>query len=147
MVSRSIGVALCSLLLAAGIAGAKPTGQVIKVRLEDASTDPAIEHMRIALDRKTVKPGRITFEAVNASKVLKHEIIVAHSDYKLPFDQKSDRVKEGDVRILGEISDLTPGKTGTLTLNLGPGSYTLFCNEPGHYKDGMIASVVVAATP
>jgi uncharacterized cupredoxin-like copper-binding protein len=145
MVSRSIVAALCSLLLASGIAGAEPTGQVLKVRLEDATTDPSIGHMRIALDHAPLKPGRITFEAVNASKALTHEIVVARSNDKLPFDQKRDRVNEHDVRILGEISDLTPGKTGKLTLNLGPGSYTLFCNEPGHYKDGMIARVIVAS--
>lgn len=144
MVSRSIGVALCSLLLAAGIAGAETTGQVLKVRLEDASTDPSIAHMRIALDHVTLKPGRITFEAVNASKTLTHEIIVAHGSDKLPFDPKQDRVDEHDVRVLGEVPDLGPGKTGKLTLNLGPGSYTLFCNEAGHYKDGMVAKLLVA---
>ena len=45
---------------------------------------------------------------------------------------------------LGEIADLAPGKTGELTLNLGPGTYMLLCDEPGHYKDGMAAKLVVA---
>lgn len=144
MVSRITGVALCSLLLAAGIASAETTGQVLNVTLQDVSSDPSIGHMHIALDRATLKPGRITFEAVNASKTLTHEIIVAHDTGKLPFDPQRDRVDEHEVRVLGEISDLAPGKSGKLTLNLGPGTYALFCNEAGHYKDGMVSKLVVA---
>lgn len=144
MVSGSVRVLLCSLFFAAGVAGAETTAQVLKVRLEDASTDPSIGHMHISLDHATLKPGRITFEAVNASKTLTHEIIVAHDNGKLPFDPKEDRIDEKNVRVLGEVSDLAPGKTGKLTLNLGPGNYSLFCNEPGHFKDGMIANLTVA---
>jgi uncharacterized cupredoxin-like copper-binding protein len=29
-------------------------------------------------------------------------------------------------------------------VNLKPGNYVLFCNQPGHYKDGMVAKVIVA---
>jgi len=49
------------------------------------------------------------------------------------------------VRRLGEIPDLAPGKTGTLTVDLKPGSYVLFCNQPGHYHDGM--STVLTVVP
>ena len=44
---------------------------------------------------------------------------------------------------LGEITDLKPGAHGKLTLNLKPGSYLLICNEPGHYKAGMTAPLLV----
>jgi len=53
------------------------------------------------------------------------------------MDAKHDRVIESRVRRLGEISDLAPGKTGRLTPHLRPGRYVLFCNQPGHYHDGM----------
>ena len=146
MVSRLAGFALCTLFLAAGIVGAVAPAQVVGVKLEDSSTDPAIAHMRITLDHATLAPGRVTFEAVNESKALKHEVVVVRGrgTGELPIDTQNDVVNEHAVRRLGEIADLAPGKSGKLTLNLGPGTYLLFCNEPGHYKDGMVAKLVVA---
>jgi len=134
------------LLLAAGVAGAVAPAQLVGVKLEDSSTDPSIAHMRITLDHATLAPGRVTFEAMNDSKALKHEVLVVRDrgTGELPFDTQHDRVNEHAVRRLGEIADLAPGKTGKLTLNLGPGTYLLICNEPGHYKDGMVAKLVVA---
>ena len=140
---RSASLAL-SLLFFAGTSGAAVPAEAVSVKLQDSTTDPSIAHMRIAVEPTDLKPGRITFEAVNQSKSLTHEVVVVRKRGELPFDAKHDRVNEHDVRRLGEIADLAPGATGKLTLNLGPGTYVLFCNEPGHYKDGMIATVVVA---
>jgi uncharacterized cupredoxin-like copper-binding protein len=133
-----------SLFLLARASVAVVPAEVVAIKLQDSTVDPSIGHMRIAIDRTELKPGRITFEAVNQSKSLTHEVVVVHNRGALPFDAKHDRVNEQQVRRLGEIADLAPGATGKLTLNLGPGTYELFCNEPGHYKDGMIAKVVVA---
>ncbi len=146
MVSARMRFMLCSLFLAAGTSAASAPAQVVGVKLEDASTDPSIPHMRIVLDHSTLKPGLVTFKAVNASKTLTHEIIIIDDKgaAKLPFDAKQDRVDERKVRALGEVSDLAPGKSGAVTLNLGPGKYTLLCNEPGHYKDGMVATLDIA---
>lgn len=146
MLSSLARFAFCTLFLAAGVAGAIAPAQVLRVELEDSSTDPAIAHMRITLDRETLTPGRVTFEAVNGSKALKHEVVVVRErgTGELPIDPQHDRINEHAVRRLGEIPDLAPGKTGELTLNLGPGTYLLLCDEPGHYKDGMAAKLVVA---
>jgi len=136
----------CTLLLAAGTAGAVAPAQVLEVKLEDSSTDPAIAHMRIALDHATLAPGRVTFEAVNESKVLKHELVVVRERGagELPIDTQHGRVNEHAMRRLGEIADLAPGQTGKLTLNLGPGTYLLLCDEPGHDQDGTVAKLVIA---
>ena len=146
MVSRLVGFALCSLLLVTGIARAVVPAQVLGVKLEDSSTDSSIAHMRITLDHAQLAPGRVTFEALNESKALTHEVIVVRDrgTGELPFDTQHDRVNEHAVKRLGEIADIAPGKTGKLTLNLGPGTYLLLCNEPGHYKDGMSAKLVIA---
>ena len=56
---------------------------------------------------------------------------------ELPYSEKQARVIESRIRRLGEISDLKPGASGSLTLNLKPGYYMLICNQPGHYKAGM----------
>lgn len=47
------------------------------------------------------------------------------------------------LRRLREISDLKPGKKGTLTLDLRAGSYVVRCNEPAHDKDGMFVKLTV----
>ena len=133
---------LAPLSVFAATASAPP--QTVSIRLEDPSTDSAITHMRISLDRETVKAGRVTLQAVNASKSLVHEaLVVAYTAKPLPIDAKQGRVNEKRIHSLGEISDLQPGKSGKLTLNLRAGTYLLFCNEPGHFQDGMQAKLTV----
>ena len=147
MSARPILSMLCSLLLVvAGAAGAATTAQTLGIKLQDPSTDSSIAHMRIVLDQDTIKPGRVILQAENQSKNLVHEVIIGRDDgaKELPMDAKHDRVIESRVRRLGEIADLAPGKTGKLTLNLKPGNYVLFCNQPGHYQDGMVTRLTVA---
>ena len=144
MTARLIGFPWFSLLLAASAAGAAPM-QLIGINLQDSSNDPSITHMRIVIDHDTVRPGPITLVAENQSKTLMHEVLVARvaGAGELPFDTKTNRVIEKRVHPLGEIADLAPGKTGKLTINLKAGNYVLFCNQPGHYKDGMFAKLIV----
>lgn len=140
-------LAVSSLLLLPSFAAqALAPAQVVGIKLLDSTANPAITEMRIVLDRDAIKPGRVTLEAVNESKSLTHEVLVVRDDAgkPLPFDSKQARVAEGRIHSLGEISDLGPGKSGKLTLDLKPGTYLLFCNEPGHYKDGMQAKLTVA---
>ena len=49
-------------------------------------------------------------------------------------ENKVDEAKAGD---RGEVSDLNPGTSGTLTVALQPGKYLLICNEAGHFAAGM----------
>jgi uncharacterized cupredoxin-like copper-binding protein len=147
MSARPILSILCSLLLVvAGAAGAATTAETLGIKLQDPSTDSSIAHMRIVLDQDTIKPGRVILQAENQSKNLVHEVIIGRDDgaKQLPMDATHDRVIESRVRRLGEIADLAPGKTGRLTLNLKPGNYVLFCNQPGHYQDGMVTRLTVA---
>jgi uncharacterized cupredoxin-like copper-binding protein len=134
------------LLLPVGWAVAATPLPTVEIRLQDSSVDPAIAHMRIVATPQTIKPGRVTFHAVNESKNQVHEVIVTRNDgtKPLPMDAKQDRVIEKRVHPLGEISDLAPGKSGSLTVTLKAGTYVLFCNEPGHYHDGMATTLTVA---
>jgi uncharacterized cupredoxin-like copper-binding protein len=138
---------LCSLLyVVTTAAGAAAPAQSLEIKLQDPSTDPSIAHMRIVLDQEKIKPGLVTLNAENQSKNLVHEVIIGRDDgaKELPMDAKHARVIESRVRRLGEIADLAPGKLGKLTLNLKPGTYVLFCNQPGHYQDGMFTKLTVA---
>jgi uncharacterized cupredoxin-like copper-binding protein len=141
----SISVALClsfALISPAVLSAAS----LVNVMLEDSTTGPATGNMRISVDHDTVKAGRVTFRAVNQSKELIHEMIVIKVDPKrvaLPYDEKTGKVVETRVKRLGEISELKPGASGTTALNLGTGSYVLICNQPGHFKAGMVANLTV----
>ena len=145
MTARLLGSTLCALLLA-GAANAAAPSQTLGVRLQDSSTDPSLAHMRMVLDRDALKPGRVTLQAENQSKTLVHEVIVVRDGggMELPYDAKHNAVAEKRIKSLGEIADLAPGKRGKLSLDLKAGTYLLICNQPGHYKDGMSAKVVVA---
>ncbi|HZI82876.1 MAG TPA: copper resistance protein [Casimicrobiaceae bacterium] len=137
------GTTLICILLCAVPARA---ATVVKVSLQDPSGDPALASMHIAVDRDSVPAGKVTFRAVNQSKDQVHELIVVRTDpgqSELPYDQKKQEVVEKRVHHLGEVADLKPGRSGTMTLNLKPGSYLLICNQPGHYKAGMSTSFTV----
>jgi uncharacterized cupredoxin-like copper-binding protein len=55
----------------------------------------------------------------------------------LPYIDAENRVDEEKSGDLGEVSELDPGKGGSLTLDMKPGKYVLYCNVPGHYAMGM----------
>jgi uncharacterized cupredoxin-like copper-binding protein len=126
-------------------AGAAAPAQTASIKLQDPTSGPSVTKMQIVVDHQAVHAGRVTFTADNLSKSEVHEVIVARDDGKaMPFDRKRDEVIEKRIRKLGEIGDLAPGKSGTLTLTLAPGRYLLFCNEPGHYAQGMKTALTVS---
>jgi uncharacterized cupredoxin-like copper-binding protein len=147
MTTTPIRFVMCSLLFAtAGAANAAAPAQTLAIKLQDSSTDPSIAHMRIVVDHGALKPGPVTLQAENQSKILVHEVLVIRDvgAKELPLNAKSDQIVESKVQRLGEISDLPPGKSGKLRLNLKPGTYLLLCNQPGHYSDGMVTKITVA---
>ncbi len=90
------------------------------------------------------EPGKIRIKAKNVGTV-EHEFVVAATDLrpgKLPTTGKGD-VDEDALDVKGEVSEKRPGKAGTITLNLRPGKYAMFCNVPGHYAAGMDGRLTV----
>jgi uncharacterized cupredoxin-like copper-binding protein len=55
----------------------------------------------------------------------------------LPYVAAEDRIDEDAAGHLGEVSELDPGKSGSLTLDLTPGKYLVLCNIPHHFMAGM----------
>ena len=103
--------------------------------------------MGIAVSTDTVNAGEVTFEVLNSSTDTVHEVIVAVLlDLTTPLvyldsEGKVDEDKSG--HHLGEVSELEPGKTGALRLDLKPGHYLLYCNIAGHYMAGMWTLITV----
>ena len=90
--------------------------------------------------------GKVKFKVTNNSKTVIHEMLIApipSVDSVLPYIEAENRVDETKAGDLGEVSELDPGKSGELVLDMKPGNYVLFCNVPGHYGAGMWTTITV----
>ncbi len=106
----------------------------------------AMAMMGIDINVKTVKAGKVTFKVTNTGKDMQHEMLVApiiDDKTALPFKESESRVDEEAAHDLGEVSELDPGKSGSLTVDMKPGLYILYCNIPGHYTWGMWTTLKV----
>ena len=142
-------------LTAAGLAGPAQAARknVIKIDLWDKGTTAAMAtdlgiggtgdkskaNMGLKLSSNTAKAGKVTFNVTNTSKDTVHEVVIL--PYKdgqpLPYSDKDMRIDEEAAGHRGEVSELQPGKSGSVTLDLKPGKYLLVCNIAGHYMNGM----------
>ena len=96
--------------------------------------------MSVVAEPKTVPAGEVSFVATNKSPDFVHEMIlikVTDPTKPLPFVAADLKIDEDAAGHLGEVSELDPGKSGTLTIKLDPGTYMLLCNVAGHYMAGM----------
>lgn len=96
--------------------------------------------MGIKLSAESAPAGEITFTATNTSKDTIHEMVLApitSPDEMLPYDETMQKVDEDAAGHLGEVAELEPGASGSLTLTMKPGTYILYCNIAGHYAAGM----------
>ena len=138
-----LGAALAVVLLPAGARAADST---INVQLLDITSKPPSKDMSMVLDLDHVAAGSVTFHVKNLSKMYIHEMVVipvADAKVTLPYDDATKRIKEDELKSLGEVSELKPGKSGDLTVTLAPGTYRLICNVPDHFHHGMWADLTV----
>ena len=127
---------------------------VVKVSLLDQGTDKEMPMglgmnmggdmkkatMSVQLDKTTVPAGKVTFNVVNKSQGMIHEMILGHLDdptKQMSYVAADSKVDEEGSDHLGEVSELDPGKSGALILTLKPGTYIIYCNVAGHYMAGM----------
>jgi uncharacterized cupredoxin-like copper-binding protein len=80
---------------------------------------------KIRLPETTLKAGKYTFQVQNQGKV-PHNLVI-----------KGAGVDEA-------TSDLAPGISESLTVELKPGSYEFYCSIPGHKQLGMDQKVTVS---
>ena len=116
------------------------TAMATNLAYATAGMDMSMATMGVNATPATAAAGIVSFEVTNGSKDTVHEMIVmylADPAQALPYivgDSKVDEDKAGDK---GEVSELDPGKSGTLTVALKPGKYILICNVAGHFMAGM----------
>ena len=102
--------------------------------------------MSININPKSVLHGKVQFRVKNASKNMIHEMIlspVTDEAKALPYIDKENKVDEEASIHLGEVSELDPGKSGALSIDMKPGKYILYCNIAGHYMAGMWTMIEV----
>lgn len=107
---------------------------------KDMMANMGMAMMGITIDKATVPAGKVTFDVVNTSKDIIHEMVlspIASLDAKIPYSTDLNKIDEDAAGHLGEVAELDPGKSGVLAIDLKPGLYLLYCNIPGHYIGGM----------
>ena len=111
-----------------------------------STVDLAAATMGIKASPPGAKAGVVTFKVTNDSKDTIHEMIVmylADPTKPLPYIDSDKRVDEDKAGDKGEVSELDPGKSGSLTVNLKAGTYLLICNVAGHFDAGMWTTFTV----
>jgi uncharacterized cupredoxin-like copper-binding protein len=118
--------------------GAAPSSGALEIKMGDYFFDPK---------DATAEAGSVAINAPNEGKV-EHELMLLKTNTdpaKLPtasdggVEEKLHMVAEEN----GEIADVEPGDTKSVTFDLTPGKWVMFCNLPGHYAQGMYGSLTV----
>jgi uncharacterized cupredoxin-like copper-binding protein len=101
----------------------------------------------ITLSTQKVKAGSVEFDIKNTSQATMHEFLITPwmgPIKSLPYDKTKGEVREGRLPQLAGVEDMKPGTEATLRLPMKAGHYAVFCNQPGHYKMGMVAAFDVS---
>lgn len=145
LVSPAAAATTLTVSLWGDMTGPMPTDRGIGMKVGQSTNEPKA-HMGVTIYQHTVKSGAVTFAVTNHSEKTIHEMLVVPiKDTKtaLPYLTGESRLDEDKIHSLGEVSELDPGKSGSLTLKLMPGKYLLACNAPGHYAAGMWTELTV----
>jgi uncharacterized cupredoxin-like copper-binding protein len=114
----------------------------------EADVEVTLDEYSIALSTTEISAGELTFAASNAGASV-HEFEIfsvpegADPNSLLIDDNVADTDGAG-LRIVDEVEEIAPSTSASLKVNLGPGSYALICNLPGHYGQGMHTAFTVA---
>ncbi len=119
---RGLGVALIALGMLAGCGGggggaAQPAGSM-KVTMTEFSFNPSTI---------SVPSGKVVFFLVNAGTV-SHDMVVRDATGQKVSGATSELVSAGDSFVF-------------TVANLPAGSYTFFCDQPGHEASGMKGTI------
>jgi uncharacterized cupredoxin-like copper-binding protein len=140
--AAAIVLALVTLVVPFGVwrrhAQPWPPGTLVNVLLDD---------FHVHRTNAAVPAGMVRFQLVNNGPST-HEFIVVRSDRaadQLPLQRDGLTVDEEGPGVddVDEAEGLDIADRRTLTLDLAPGHYVLFCNMEGHYLGGMHAAFTV----
>jgi uncharacterized cupredoxin-like copper-binding protein len=130
---------LCGIFLSTVAWAAEPAS--VNVDLSDKGGKD-----RIILSTDHAKAGGVEFHIKNSSTTSLHEFLIIPwkgAITALPYNDKDTQVIESKLPKLAGVEDMKPDAEAILRLPLKPGRYVVFCNQPGHYKMGMVARFTV----
>ena len=96
--------------------------------------------MGINVSPKVVDRGKVRFDVTNIASKLVHEVIlarIADENRVLSYNTVKNKVNEETLKTLGQVAEIGPNRSASITLELKPGKYILYCNIAGHYMAGM----------
>lgn len=102
--------------------------------------------MGITVDTPEIPAGEITFRVTNESQEFYHSLSiapVADVSKELPYLSDKEMVDEAAAGTVAHGKELRPHDSGSVTADLRPGTYILFCNIAQHYAMGMWTLVTV----
>ena len=115
-------------------------GDLLPLGMGMMGSDMSMVTMGITANMTEVPAGEVTFQVVNDSKDMIHEMViapVADATTPMPYSTDLQKVDDDAAGHLGEVAELDLGQSGALTVTLKPGTYILYCNISGHYAAGM----------
>jgi len=131
--------ALVFLSACSGSSSSKPDGHSLTATEREFS---------ISLNSTAVQSGNVGIKVHNTGQT-EHELVVFKTDLdqaalKLtPDGSKIDEKQDGVTHLDPEAEKVAPGSDKSITVDLAPGRYVVVCNLPGHYKQGMHATLDV----
>lgn len=135
-----------------GVALAVIVGLVAGCRAQDEPGDATVtinlSEWHLDLSTTSVERGPSDLQIVNSGLLL-HELLVVRvegEDTRLPTAGRVVDIAAVGDRLVGEVTELSPGDDVRVTLGLEPGRYILFCNITGHYELGMNELLEVSDT-
>ena len=99
----------------------------------------------IQLSPAAVPNGLVTITVKNTGSVV-HTLVVLKtnlSDDKIPVDPSNQAKADERGKVGGTTSELKPGQSTDIKLDLSSGKYVVICNELAHYQIGMHAPLTV----
>jgi uncharacterized cupredoxin-like copper-binding protein len=136
-----LALTLVSMLASTAAFAAMPI-ETVAVSLSGEAGEP----MKIAVDKVSVKAGKLEFAVSNDAIGTDHEMVLvklAVKDVVFSTDPKTHRIDESKLEAMGEVAGLKAGDTGKLSVELAAGEYVLLCNHKSHYELGMATHITV----
>jgi uncharacterized cupredoxin-like copper-binding protein len=146
VISMVVGLALVAASCGGDDDGTADGGTADGGTAADNTVAATLADYTITLDQDSAPAGDVTFDVTNDAEQI-HEFVVFQTDLAedaLPTDENGDVDESGEgVTLVDEIEDIEGGSTQSLDVTLDAGSYVVICNLPGHYSQGMHASLTV----
>ncbi len=96
--------------------------------------------MGITVDIAEIPAGETTFKVINESQEFYHALVISpveDQSSELPYIVDKMMVDEDAAGRTAVLKELRPRDFGSVTVDLQPGDYILYCNISGHYAMGM----------